>query len=84
MATLKLLQTQSQHKFGDDIKLKNGSAGDIAVRYVPGSATIHSKVVDGKTMADSIITTGAPLGYNALDGKVPGCNEFAGYVTFRL
>lgn len=69
----------------DDIKLKNSTAGDIAIRYVPGSATIHSKgAVDGKTMADSIITTGAPLGYNALDGKVPGCNEFAGYVTFRF
>ena len=69
----------------DDINLKNNSNGDIAIRYVPGSAKIHSKgAVDGKTMADSIITTGAPIGYNALDGKVPGCNQFAGYVTFNF
>jgi len=69
----------------DDVKFKNSSAGDIAIRYVPGSTTIHSKgKVDGQTMSDSIITTGAPIGYDALDGKVPGCNEFAGYVTFRF
>jgi len=69
----------------DDVKFKNSTAGDIALRYVPGSTTIHSKgAVDGKTMSDSIVTTGAPIGYYALDGKVPGCDEFAGYVTFRF
>jgi uncharacterized repeat protein (TIGR01451 family) len=35
-------------------------------------------------MSDSIVTTGAAIGYNALDGNIPGCNEFAGYVTFRV
>lgn len=69
----------------DDIKFKNTTGGDIALRYVPGSATIHNfGATDGATLSDSIITTGATLGYNALDGKVPGCNEFAGYVTFRV
>ena len=69
----------------DDIKFSNSTAGDIALRYVPGSATIHSKgAVDGQTMSDSIVTTGAPLGYSALDGNVPGCDQFAGYVTFRV
>lgn len=69
----------------DDISFSNATGGDIALRYVPGSATIHSfGAVDGQTMSDSIVTTGAPLGYNALDGKVPGCNEYAGYVTFRV
>lgn len=69
----------------DDIKLKNNTAGDIAIRYVPGSATIHNfGKTNGQTLSDNIITSGAPLGYDALDGKVPGCNEFAGYVTFRI
>lgn len=69
----------------DDISFTNSTAGDIALRYVPGSATIHSKgAVNGKTMSDSIITTGALLGYNTLDGVVPGCEQFAGYVTFRV
>lgn len=67
----------------DDTTLTSSSA--VALRMVPGSATIHSRgAVDGKTLSDSLITSGVRLGYNNLDGKVPGCNEFAGYVTFRF
>lgn len=69
----------------DDISFTNSSAGAIALRYVPSSATIHSfGAVNGATLPDSIITTGAPLGYDSLNGVVPGCNEYAGYVTFRV
>jgi len=58
---------------------------NFALRYVPGSATIHSNgAVDGKTLPDSLYTTGTPLGYDALDGKLPGCNQYAGYVTFKF
>ena len=69
----------------DDISFSNTTGGDIALRYVPGSATIHNfGLTNGKTMADSIVTTGASIGFDALDGTVPGCNEFAGFVTFRV
>lgn len=61
------------------------SASAVALRYVPNSATIHSfGAVNGKTLPDSLLTTGTHLGYDALDGKVPGCNEFSGYVTFKF
>lgn len=69
----------------DDISFKNPSAGDIALRYVPGSATIYNKgQTNGMTLPDTIATTGVPLGFNALDGTLPGCNEFAGYITFKI
>ena len=69
----------------DDISFNNTTGADIALRYIPSSATIHSfGPVNGKTMSDNIVTTGAPIGYQALDGFLPGCNEFAGYVTFRV
>jgi len=69
----------------DDISFSNTTNGDIALRYVPGSATIHSfGAVNGQTMSDSIVTTGTSLGYSALNGELPGCNEYAGYVTFRV
>ena len=35
-------------------------------------------------MSDTIVSTGAPIGYDALDGVVPGCNEYAGYITLRV
>ena len=69
----------------DDISFGNTTGGDIALSYVSGSATIHSKgAVNGLAMSDSVVTTGAPIGYSAINGEVPGCNEFAGYVTFRV
>lgn len=61
------------------------ATGDSALRYVPGSATIHSNgAINGKQLPDNLYTTGTPLGYDALDGNLPGCNKFAGYVIFKI
>ncbi len=69
----------------DDIVLKNTTGGDIALRYVPGSTTIHSfGKVNGVIMPDTIISSGVSLGYDALDGNLPGCHKYAGYITFRV
>lgn len=69
----------------DDISFNNATGGDIALRYVPGSTTIHNLgAINGQTLSDSIVTSGAIIGYNALDGVIPGCNEYAGYVTFLV
>lgn len=70
----------------DEIQFSNKTGGDVALRYIPGSAVIHN---NGKTnnqkLADTILTsTGVKLGFDALDGVLPGCNEFAGYITFRV
>jgi uncharacterized repeat protein (TIGR01451 family) len=69
----------------DDVSFSNASAGDVALRYVPGSAKIYNKgASNGSTVNDSIVTSGAPIGYYALDGNVPGCNDYSGYVTFNF
>lgn len=70
----------------DDIRFKNTTGADIALRYVPGSTTIHNfGSTNGATMPDTILSSGGvKLGYNALDGNLPGCSEYAGYVTFRV
>lgn len=69
----------------DDVSFSNTTGGDIAMRYVPGSATIHNfGKTNGVALSDNIITSGASLGYDALDGVLPGCNQYAGYVTFRI
>lgn len=61
------------------------SKGDVALRYVQNSATIYSNgAVDGKKLPNELFTTGTKLGYNQLDGVLPGCNEYAGYVTFNF
>lgn len=69
----------------DDIAFSNSTSGDIALRMVPGSAQIHNNgKTNGSKLSDSIITNGVSLGYDSLDGKIPGCNQYAGYVTFEL
>jgi uncharacterized repeat protein (TIGR01451 family)/LPXTG-motif cell wall-anchored protein len=61
------------------------TSGDIVLRYVQESATIHNKgTTNGQKLPDALLTTGTNLGFNALDGVLPGCNEFSGYVTFRF
>jgi uncharacterized repeat protein (TIGR01451 family)/LPXTG-motif cell wall-anchored protein len=69
----------------DEAYGKNTTSGDVALRYVSGSATVTSNgAVNGKTLPDTLFTTGASLGYDSLNGVLPGCNEFAGYVTFKV
>ncbi|MDO4684635.1 MAG: hypothetical protein Q4B06_02935 [Candidatus Saccharibacteria bacterium] len=63
----------------------NNTAGDAALRIVPNSAKITNLgKTNGQPLPNELFTTGALLGYDKLDGKVPGCNEFSGYITFRF
>ncbi len=60
----------------------------VYLRYVDGSAVIHNGgSSNGKTLSDSALwdDQGVFLAYydNAW-GVVPGCNEYAGYVTFQI
>lgn len=58
---------------------------DVALRYIPGSATITSGgAINGQKLPDSLFSTGALLGYDSLNGVIPGCNEYAGYVKFKF
>ncbi|RWZ78199.1 MAG: DUF11 domain-containing protein [Candidatus Microsaccharimonas sossegonensis] len=69
----------------DSANLKNGSTGAVALRYVAGSAKVTSNgAVNGATLPDAFLTTGTPLGYDALNGTLPGCNQYAGYVTYKF
>ncbi len=56
------------------------------VEYVPGSATLYNNGAfqGGKTLSDNIVTSGAPIGDDALDGKVPGCFEHEAVVQIKL
>ena len=59
---------------------------EVAIRYVPASAKITSGgAVNGKTLSESLFsTTGTFIGYNELNGILPGCADYAGYVVYKL
>jgi len=88
----------SEYGVWDSITLKSANNGQIALRLVPGSAKLYNHN-DGKgnatkitTLSDNIVKSeGAKIGYNLdangnvkLDGVIPGCHEYAGYVVFKL
>jgi uncharacterized repeat protein (TIGR01451 family)/LPXTG-motif cell wall-anchored protein len=74
-------------KVWDDVQLNSDQNFNLA--YVSGSAEYHNNSVgkgpDGAKLSDSIVTSnGAPLGYDKLDGKIPGCYKYSGYVYFKV
>lgn len=55
------------------------------VEYVPGSAIIYNNgPLNGAQLSDSIVTDGAPIGYDALNGNLPGCFEYEAVVQIRV
>jgi len=75
----------------ETIKFTADSA--IALRYVPNTAKLHNFVSDvvGESAQrefaldpEQLFRSGSPIGWNTMDGKLPGCNEYAGYITFQL
>ncbi|MBR3163899.1 DUF11 domain-containing protein [Candidatus Saccharibacteria bacterium] len=68
-------------------KSKNGEKFNLA--YVDGSAKYYN-TKDGKLRTfnldgNSLLTNkGAMLGYDQMDGKIPGCGAYSGYVTFHV
>lgn len=59
---------------------------EFSVSYVPGSATLYDNdnFKNGVQLADSIVTTGAPIGSDKLDGNLKGCFEYEAVVELKL
>ncbi|MEI6228868.1 MAG: hypothetical protein WCP11_02520 [Candidatus Saccharibacteria bacterium] len=63
------------------------SGNDFNLAYVANSLKYENNAFGAKGVAlpESIFTsTGAKLGYSKLDGKIPGCFQYAGYITFTV
>lgn len=54
--------------------------------YVAGSAKYTNNLFpQGVALGEDLFTSpGALLGYEKLDGKIPGCFKYSGYVTFKV
>lgn len=60
---------------------------EFSLDYVEGSAILYDNdnFKNGVKLSDSIVTSnGAPIGTDALDGKVKGCFEFEAVVQLRV
>lgn len=79
------------------ISADNATPGDVAdtvdftgalpftLSYEPGTAQIWNNVLRGTQLSDSIVTSsGALIGYSQIDGRIPGCSQYSGYVTIKV
>jgi len=60
------------------------STQDFNLSYVQGSLKYYNNANgNGFTIPESIFTnSGAKLGYTSMNGDIPGCLQYAGYLTF--
>lgn len=75
----------SPQRIWDEVVMKSDKKFNVA--YVNGSARYYNNKfpANGLQMSDSIVTSaGALVGYEALDGKVPGCFQYSGIATFKV
>ncbi len=57
------------------------------VAYVNGSASYLNQIkpTNGFKLSDNIVTnSGALVGYESMDGNIPGCFDYSGYATFKV
>lgn len=64
---------------------------EFALEYISGSAWFENngfapngKPLDEKKDYDIVTSRGAMLGYDLLDGKIPGCFQYSGYVSILV
>ncbi len=74
-------------KIWDSAFISTESEKDITLRYIAGSAIIHNAYkADGAILSDDHLfgSDGVYIGENRLNGLIPACVEYSGYITYRL
>ena len=74
----------SPKTYFDEVKLEADE--NVYIEYVHDSARYvnDGAFKNGIKLPNEVITSGALLGYDALDGKIPGCFEFDGVVMIDV
>ena len=59
---------------------------NVVLRYVQGSAKITTKgAVNGQNLSgENLFGAGTNLGYDSLNGILPGCDQYSGVITYRF
>ena len=70
-------------KIWDEVVFK--SSNTFHLEYVKGSALIENKgKINNTKLGDELVMGGVNLGYDSLNGEIPGCFNYSAIVTFRV
>jgi hypothetical protein len=80
-------QNANPKEVWDQVVFDSNSKFQIA--YIAGSARYYNNAnvgAGGTALPDSVVdkNTGALIGYNAMDGNIPGCYQYSGYVLYKV
>ena len=71
-------------KVWDEVVFKS-ETNTFHLEYVKGSALIENNgKLNNTALSDNLVMGGTTLGYDSLDGQIPGCFGYAAIVTFRV
>ncbi len=69
-------------RYWDEVSLT--SSEYFYIEYMDGSAKYTNAKLGTVSLPDEVIISGATIGYEALNGKIPGCYEYDGQVTINV
>ena len=65
--------------------LKSDDNRPFTLNYVKDSALLENNIFkDGISLSDDLVSDGIKVGYEKFDGNLPGCYEYACYLTFKV
>lgn len=70
------------NRYWDEVTLN--ASENVYLEYVAGSAKYTNAKMGTVALPDAVVTSGATLGYDSLNGKIPGCYEYDGVVTIDV
>lgn len=68
-------------RYWDEVRLNSDE--DMYLEFVSGSAK-YTTTQGTFSLPDTVITSGAQLGWSEMNGKVPGCYEYDGQLTLQV
>ncbi len=72
-------------EYWDNVRFVSDS--NFHLEYQRGSALLENNGIgagDGIGLSDNVIEKGVKIGYNSLNGEIPGCYQYASYVTIKV
>lgn len=67
------------------ILLKSVDGRPFTLKYVEGSALLENNVYkDGIKLSDELVGDGIKIGYETMDGNLPGCYQYSCYLSIEV
>lgn len=80
-------ENASPRNYWDDVVFKSKDGKKFHLEYYAGSALLENNGIGkngGVKLSDDIVKNGVKIGYNALDGRVPGCYQYDNFVGIKV